>query len=49
MNAKPEPVDWDIVFALMQCYGMLDLKGFPIPRKKAIPLRRTTPEKGQDQ
>lgn len=37
---KREPTDWDIVFALMQCYGMLNERGFPFPKKKAKRLAR---------
>ena len=44
-----EPIDWDIVFALMQCFGMLDEKGFPCPKegkKVRILKRRQLADKG---
>ena len=42
MSVKPisEPVDWDIVLGLMECYGMLNARGFPILKKKAKRVAR---------
>lgn len=37
---KPETIDWDIVFALMHCYGMLELRGFPYTKEKAKRVAR---------